>query len=114
MRGRFFRPPQRAGGGPPSCQEGLGFAERLAARYPSNTQWQWDLSVSHERIGDMQHATEMAEAALGSYRRGLVIAEALVARDPSNIGWRRDLAVSYHKTGVLEASLDNHEEACDL
>jgi len=31
----------------------LGIAEALAARDPANTEWQRDLSVSHNKIGDV-------------------------------------------------------------
>ena len=34
-------------------QAGLAIAEGLAKRDPANTQWQRDLSVSHDRIGDV-------------------------------------------------------------
>ena len=45
-------------------------------------QWQWDLSVSHDRIGDILIAQGKLEEALQSYRRGMAIAEALARRDP--------------------------------
>ncbi len=72
-------------------------------------QWQWDLSASHDRIGDALIDQGKLDDALVSYRRGLEIAETLARRDPSHAGWQRDLAVSYHKIGSLEAIHDPGE-----
>ena len=72
-------------------------------------QWQWDLSASHDRIGDALIDQGKLDDALVSYRRGLEIAETLARRDPSHAGWQRDLAVSYHKIGSIEAIHDPGE-----
>jgi Flp pilus assembly protein TadD len=39
-----------------SFTDAISVALRLAAQDPSNTEWQRDLSVSHDRIGDVQVA----------------------------------------------------------
>jgi hypothetical protein len=44
-------------------------AQRLAARDPANTQWQRDLSVSHDRIGDVLVAQGDGPGALAAYRK---------------------------------------------
>ncbi len=81
--------------------------EALAARDPANTGWQRDLSVSHDRIGDVLVAQGDGPQALAAYRRGLAIREALAARDPANTEWQRDLSVSHNKIGdVLVAQGD--------
>ena len=71
---------------------------------PANTQWQRDLSVSHDRIGDVLVAQGDGPEALAAYRKGLDIREALAARDPANTEWQTDVAVSCAKLGALEAS----------
>ena len=96
-----------------SFRKGLAIAKALALREPDSVQRQWDLSASHDRIGDVLIAQGKLGEALASYRRGLEIAEALAKRDPAHAGWQRDLAVSYHKLGSLEA-LGNPAEAREL
>ncbi|WP_300336185.1 TIR domain-containing protein, partial [Accumulibacter sp.] len=82
-------------------------AEDRLASDPANTQWQRDLSVSHERIGDVLAAQGDGPATLAAYRQGLAIAEALTRRDPANAEWQRDLSVSHIKIGdVLVAQGD--------
>jgi len=82
-------------------------AEALAQRDPANTQWQRDLSVSHERIGDVLVAQGDGPGALAAYRKSLAIHEALAQRDPANTQWQRDLSVSHIKIGdVLVAQGD--------
>ena len=46
----------------------LAIAERLAKADPDNAGWQRDLSVSHDKIGDVQLAQDDLAAALTSYR----------------------------------------------
>ena len=92
-----------------SFRKGLEIARSLTLRDAGNVQWQWDLSASHDRIGDILIAQGKLEEAIASYRRSMRIAEALARRDPGNAGWQRDLAVSYHKIGSLEAIGDPGE-----
>jgi tetratricopeptide (TPR) repeat protein len=75
-------------------KDGLAIAEKLAAQDPSNTEWQRDLSISFDRIGDVQRAQGNLDGALKAYQDGLAIRETLAAQDPSNTGWQRDLIVS--------------------
>ncbi len=78
-----------------------------AARDPANTEWQRDLSVSHNKIGDVLVAQGDGPGALTAYRKGLAIREALAARDPANTQWQRDLSVSHDRIGdVLVAQGD--------
>ena len=66
-----------------------------------------DLSVSHDRIGNVLVAAGDREGALTAYRAGLAIREPLARRDPGNTEWQRDLSVSHGKIGdVLEAEGD--------
>jgi tetratricopeptide (TPR) repeat protein len=73
--------------------------------------WQRDLSLSHERVGDVLFARGEHERALESYRPRLVIAQRLSAADPDNTEWLRDLAVAYSKLGDVFAELRNREPA---
>jgi tetratricopeptide (TPR) repeat protein len=75
----------------------LAIADKLAAADPGNTGWQRDLSVSHNKIGDLLMTAGRREEALAEYRMGLEIAEKLVAADPGNTGWQADLVISCYK-----------------
>jgi tetratricopeptide (TPR) repeat protein len=55
----------------------------LAAADPSNAGWQRDLSVSHDRIGDVLLAQGDLAGALKAYRESLAVAARLAAADPS-------------------------------
>ena len=87
-------------------RKGLGIAEELAARNPANAVWQRDLSVSHNRIGNVLVAQGDGAGALGAYRKGLGIAEELAARDPANAEWQRDLIVSFVKLSEVTGEGD--------
>ena len=83
---------------------------RLAIADPSNAGWQRDLSVSHNKIGDVLRAQGDLAGALKAYREDMAVAARLATADPSNADWQRDLYVSYwrmadisEKTGTGEA-----------
>src|SRR4051794_19660638 len=78
--------------------------ERLAKSDPGNAGWQRDLSVSYEKIGDVQVAQGDLASALQSYRASLRIRERLAKSDPGNAGWQRDLSVSYEKIGDVQVA----------
>jgi tetratricopeptide (TPR) repeat protein len=61
-----------------------------------------DLSVSFNRLGDVQQAQGDLAAALKSYQAGLAIAERLAKADPGNAGWQRDLSVTYERIGNVQ------------
>ncbi len=88
----------------PAYRDGLAIRERLAAADPTNAEWQRDLSVSYNKIGDVLVAQGNLDEALARYRDGLAIRERLAAADPGNTEWQRDLSVSFNKIGdVLRA-----------
>jgi hypothetical protein len=62
------------------------------------------LSVSHNKIGDVQRAQGNLPAALTSYQTSLAIADRLTKADPGNAGWQRDLALSYGRVAMVVAS----------
>ena len=68
---------------------------------PTNTGWQGDLSVSHERLGDLAVAAGDLTAARTAYTAALTIAQKLADADPTNTEWQRDLAVSHNHLGDL-------------
>ncbi|WP_295302902.1 DUF4062 domain-containing protein [Accumulibacter sp.] len=87
----------------------LAIRERLGAMDPGNAGWQhgldavWqrDLSVSHERIGDLLTAQGDLAGAGQAYAASLAIRELLAAIDPGNADWQRDLSLSHSRIGDL-------------
>ena len=76
-----------------------------------NAGWQRDLSVSHNKIGDVQQAQGDPAMALTSYQASLAISDRLTKADPGNAGWQRDLALSFGQTAAVHASQHNHDLA---
>jgi tetratricopeptide (TPR) repeat protein len=103
-----------------SHRESLAIRERLAASDRSNTLWQRDLSLSYERIGDVQVDQGKLDEALKSYRDSLAIFERLAVADRSNTQWQNDLQNSTNRVGnlsyrfVLARNFANGVEAADL
>jgi hypothetical protein len=88
-------------------RKSLVIGEALAARDTANTEWQRDLSVSHDRIGNVLATQGDVRGALAAYRKSLVIGEALAAHDTANTEWQCDLSVSHDRIGnVLAAQGD--------
>ena len=75
-------------------RDSLAIAERLAEADPANAGWQRDLSISHDRIGDVLVAQGKLGDALQAFRDSLAIAERLAKADPSNAEWQTDLVAS--------------------
>ncbi len=78
-------------------ERGQALVQALAARDPNNAEWQRDLSVSYDRVGDISAARGDRDGALKAFNDGLEIAKALAARDPANVVWQTDLVVSAWK-----------------
>ncbi|MEL7481312.1 MAG: tetratricopeptide repeat protein, partial [Pseudomonadota bacterium] len=97
-----------------SFQARLEIAQRLAVQDGGNTGWQRDLSVSHDRIGDVQRAQGDVTGALASYQAGLEIAERLAAQDGGNAGWQAGLAVSHGRLGQVQLAKGEPRQALDL
>ena len=80
----------------------LAISERLAKADPGNAGWQRDLSVTHNKIGNVQVAQGDLPAALTSYQASLAIRDRLAKADPGNAGWQRDLSVSHDRIGDVQ------------
>jgi eukaryotic-like serine/threonine-protein kinase len=74
----------------------------LLASNPGSTDFQRELSVSFDRIGNVQVAQGDLTGALKSYRDSLAIRERLAQSNPGNAGWQGDLSVSYNKVGDVQ------------
>jgi tetratricopeptide (TPR) repeat protein len=92
-------------------EQSRAIRDKLAARDPDNAEWQRDLSISFDRIGDVQRARGNLDAALEAYRDSLAIREKLAAHDPGNTGWQRDLIVSNVKLAEVAEEAGKTAEA---
>ncbi len=92
-------------------QRARSIAERLAKADPGNAGWQRDLSVSHDRIGDVLRAQGNLPAALDAFNASLAIAERLAKADPGNAGWQADLAASHGRIGQLYVAMERPADA---
>ena len=89
----------------------MSIAKALAGRDPNNAEWQRDLSVSYNKVGDVRAARGDRDGALKAYEDGLGIRKALAEHDPKNAQWQRDLSVSYEKIGDISAARGDRDGA---
>ena len=82
-----------------SSSDALGTREKLAEADPKNNQAQRDLSISYERLGDVNHQADQLDQASEYCRKALAIREKLAEADPSNSQTQRDLSISYERLG---------------
>ncbi|MEM9997830.1 MAG: tetratricopeptide repeat protein, partial [Bacteroidota bacterium] len=103
----------------------LGFSERAFEQYgrllrlfqqrvtdyPDRADYQRDLSVSYNKVGDLYRALGQGEQARDAYQRSLDIAERLAKAEPDRADYQRDLSVSYTRLAQHHLSLDEPQEA---
>ena len=107
LKARAFR---NAGDLPAAGRQLQAMHEQIEARAaadPANAQWQHDLAISRERLGDLAMAAGDLAAARASYQICRDISARLAAADPANTGWQRDLAISHEKLGGLAMAAGN-------
>ena len=71
--------------------------KKLTERDPENTEWQRNLSISHDRLGDIQQSRGDLEGAQRSYEASMEIRKKRSERDPENTEWQRDLSISHDR-----------------
>lgn len=64
-----------------------------------NVDWQRDLAVSYQSLGDTYKDQGDLSAALDAYSKMLKTIESLVESDPGNGNWQHDLSICYQKMG---------------
>ncbi len=75
------------------------YAQNRVAADPANAEWQRDLSVSHNRLGDVAVALGDLAGARGHFEASLDIRVRLAEADPANTEWQRDLLASHERLG---------------
>jgi tetratricopeptide (TPR) repeat protein len=81
--------------------------QALLARQPDSKDFQHDLSLSYNGVGDAQKARGDLPAALTSYQAGLAIRDRLAKSDPGNAQWQGDLSTSYDRVGDVQVAQGN-------
>ena len=103
----------------------LGFSTQAVDRYmrlvdafthraqsePGRADYQRDLSVSYNKLGDLYRALGQGEQALRLYQQSLDIRDRLAQSEPGRADYQRDLSVSYQRLGVCFAQLGRLREA---
>ena len=92
-------------------QVGMKAQERLVDQEPERADYLRDLSVSYNKMGDLQSALGQGEAAGEYYKKALEIAQRLVDQEPERADYLRDLSVSYERMGDLQSALGQGEAA---
>ena len=92
-------------------EETRRLALHLTALDPGNTQWQRDLSVSYNKLGDVAVAQGKLDEAARAYGDGLAIRKKLAAVDPGNTQWQRALFYSLFQISRLDAEQKHWPDA---
>jgi tetratricopeptide (TPR) repeat protein len=85
----------------------------LTAANPGNLEWQYQLSLSHNRLGDVLALAARYQEALEEYSKSLVIRQKLVTADAGNARWQEALATAHAKIGDMLRELGKRVEALD-
>ncbi|WP_157270718.1 TIR domain-containing protein [Azohydromonas aeria] len=85
--------------------------QRLAQAEPDRADYQRDLSVSFNKMGDLYRALGQGERAREMYEQDLAIAQRLAQAEPDRADYQRDLSVSFNKMGDLYRALGQGERA---
>jgi tetratricopeptide (TPR) repeat protein len=92
----------------------LQLAGLLASRAeaePDRADFQRDLSISYNRLGDLARAMGLGEDAVRLFTQALDIARRLAEAEPGRVDFQRDLSLSYNKLGDLAVAMGRAEEA---
>ena len=89
----------------------LAVEQKLADAYPSVTQFQQDLALSHNGIGLLLSATDDTSKALAEYGQALTIRQKLADTNPKVPDYRNDVASCHSNTADVLRRLGQNAEA---
>ena len=92
-------------------QEAFHLLKMRADAEPDWADYQRDLSVSHNKMGDLLRVLGQGEQARQHYDDDLAIAQRLANAEPDRADYQRDLSVSHERMGDLLSALGQGEQA---
>jgi tetratricopeptide (TPR) repeat protein len=95
-------------------QESLKISRQIAQNDPGSSQAQRDLSVSLNKLGDINLQLGNSQAALDAYQESLKIRRQIAQNDPGSSQAQRDLLVSFYKQGQILSKLERPQEALEF
>jgi len=97
-------------------REATGIIERLTRAEPDRADFQRDLSVSYERIGDLYQALGQGDAAREMFQQALEIAERLARAEPRRADFQFDLVASLQRMAnfAADGGADHLERALGI
>jgi tetratricopeptide (TPR) repeat protein len=91
--------------------ESREIAEREIEEHSANAEWQRNLAISYESLGDADKETDEYTKAADSYQKALTIAERLAAADPRNVQAQHDVIVAQTALAEIETLSGRETEA---
>ncbi|HEV3259350.1 MAG TPA: CHAT domain-containing protein [Gemmataceae bacterium] len=85
--------------------------EKRVRAYPDHANFQRDLSVSYNKVGDLMRSLGQGEQARSYFQKALEVRERLAAQEPDRADFQRDLCVSYSRMGDLMQGLGQGQRA---
>ena len=85
--------------------------ERLRRVDPTNTEWQRDLAIGYDRVGDVLREQGDLAGALALQETSLAIRQTLAEKDRTNAQWQMDVSVGHEKVGNIERKLAHLDRA---
>ena len=97
----------------PRYQSLLAHHEHLAANEPDRADFQRELSVSFDKVGDLHLAFGQGYLARDAFLKALAIRERLASNEPDRTDFQRDLSISFDRMGDLYLALGQGDLARD-
>jgi tetratricopeptide (TPR) repeat protein len=91
----------------------MKIGQKLAADDPGDARAQRDLSVAHNKLGDVRLRTGQVEEALTHYKLGLEIRQKLAPANPDDAQAQRDLIYSLRMIAQAEKQRFNYDAAIE-
>ncbi|MEM9156365.1 MAG: CHAT domain-containing protein [Cyanobacteria bacterium P01_F01_bin.33] len=88
--------------------------QALTAAEPERADYQRDLSVSYNKMGDLYRALGQGELARDAYANALAIRERLAAAEPERADYQRDLSFSLVRVAAMDGDIDSLQRALSL
>ena len=95
----------------PLLQQGHNTIIKISQQDPSNTKFQYGLSVSYDRSGDLELRLGNIDAALKAYQDSLIISQTLTRLDPLNTEFQGHMSTSLNNFGDIQLRLGNTDLA---